>query len=103
MVPMHVKERAAGLYPMLSTAAARWRPAEPWGRVARGGELQRKGKRTVKGWGATRGVLGRQEVARGRPSTAGGAALSVGGGETEKQAGGRRKRISLQFQKIPGT
>ena len=67
MVPMHAKERAAGLYPMLSTAVARWRPVDPWGRVARGGELQREGKRAVKGWGATRGCHGEQEVAGAGP------------------------------------
>ena len=72
MVPMRAKERAEGLYPVLSTAVAKWQPAEPWGRVARGGELQREGKRAVKGWGATRGVLGRQEVAGSRPRAVGG-------------------------------
>ena len=71
-----------------ATAAARWRPAEPWGRVARGGELQREGKRAVKGWGATRGCHGEQEVAGAGPERWA-AALSAGGAEAEKQ-GGRR-------------
>ena len=67
MVPMRAKERAEGLYPVLSTAVAKWQPAEPWGRVARGGELQREGKRAVKGWGATCGCHGEQEVAGAGP------------------------------------
>ena len=84
------KERAAGLYPMLSTATARWRPAEPWGRVARGGELQREGKRAVKGWGATRGCHGEQEVAGAGPERR--AALTVPAavkqrGRQEEEAG----------------
>ena len=72
------------------------------GGVARGEGTSARG-RAAGNSGSTRGSHEEQEVARGRPSTASGAALSVGGGETEKQAGGRRKRISLQFQKIPGT
>ena len=67
MVPMRAKERAEGLYPVLSTAVAKWQPAEPLGRVARGGELQREGKRAMKGWGATRGCHGEQEVAGAGP------------------------------------
>ena len=37
-------------------------------RRGRAGWLQRKQRRAVKGWGATRGVLGRQEVAWGQPT-----------------------------------
>ena len=73
MVPMRMKQRAAGLYPVLSTAAARWRPAEPWGRVARGGELQREGKWVQEVARAPRGAVG--EAGGGlRPSSAAGGA-----------------------------
>ena len=93
MVPMRVKERAAGLYPVLSTAAARWRPVEPWGRVARGGELQREGKRAVKGWGTTRGCHEEQEVAgAGRERRA---ALRRWIEEAGREGGGRRSWTSL--------
>ena len=93
MVPMHAKERAAGLYPVLSTAAVRWRPVEPWGRVARGGELQREGKRAVKGWGATRGCHGEQEVAGASPEQQ--AALRRWTEEAGTEGGGRRSWTSL--------
>ena len=93
MVLMHVKERAAGLYPVLSTAAARWRTAERWGRVARGGELQREGKRAVKGWGATRGCHGEQEVAGAGPERP--AALRWWTKEAGREGGGRRSWTSL--------
>ena len=93
MVPMRAKERAAGLYPVLSTAAARWWPAEPWARVARGGELQREGKRAVKGWGATRGCHGEQEVAGAGPERR--AALRRWTEEAGREGGGRRSWTSL--------
>ena len=93
MVLMRMKERAAGLYPVLSTAAARWRPAEPWGRVARRGELQREGKRAVKGWGATRGCHREQEVAGAGPERR--AALRRWTEEAGRQGGGRRSWTSL--------
>ena len=93
MVPMRAKERAAGLYPVLSTVAARWRLAEPWGRVARGGELQREGKRMVKGWGATRGCHGEQEVAGAGPEWW--AALRRWTEQAGREGGGRRSWTSL--------
>ena len=87
MVPMHAKERAAGLYPMLSTAAARWRPAEPWGRVARGGELQRMGKWVQEFTRVPRGAVGEAGSACGPPRWR--AALDcAGGGEAEREARG---------------
>ena len=102
MVPMRAKERAAGLYPVLSTAAARWRPAEPWGRVARGGELQHEGKRAVKGWGATRGCHGEQEVACGPPRRRA-APLSAGGREKQRSREvGDEVWTDLQFSKSLG-
>ena len=75
MVPMRAKERAAGLYPVLSTAAARWRPAEPWGRVARGGDLQREGKWVHEVARAPRGAVGEAGGGLRPSSTAGGAGL----------------------------
>ena len=75
MVPMRAKERAAGLYPVLSTAAARWQPAEPWRRVARGGELQHEGKWVQEVARAPRGAVGEAGGGLRPTSAAGGAGL----------------------------
>ena len=83
-----VIERAVGLYPVLSTAAARWRPAEPWGHVARVGEVQREGKWVQEVARAPRGAVG--EAGGGlRPSLVAGSAAQRR--RVEKQRGREEK------------
>ena len=69
--------------------------------MARGGELQREGKRAVKGWGATRGCHGEQEVAGAGPE--GGRRCTDGqrkqeGREEEEEAG-----LLCKFRKDQGS
>ena len=71
--------------------------------MARGGQLQREGKRAVKGWGATRGCHGEQEVAGVGPERR---AALLSAPAALKQRGrkvGDERWTFLQFQKIPGT
>jgi len=93
------------LYPVLSTAAARWRPAGGSGRVARRGEGTARGKSGGGSLGATRGAASRQEVAPW-PFHSGGGSAAVcrrrGVEEAGRQAGGRGIWTDLQFQKFQG-
>ena len=68
---------------MLSTAAARWRPAGESGRVARQGKLQREAKRGAGGRARRVGWFCKQEVA--------GLALH-GGDRRSREAGWRWKK-----------
>ena len=61
--------------------------------MARGGELQREGKRAVKGRGATRGYHREQEVAGAGPERQ--AALRWWTEEAGREGGGRRSWTSL--------
>ena len=83
----HAKERVAGLYPVLSTAATRWRPAEPWGCVARGGDLQREGKWVHEVARAPRGAVGEAGGCLWPPRRRA-VRNCAGGGEAEREAGG---------------
>ena len=78
VVLMRVRDRALGLCPELSTATARWRPAEPWG--ARGTGRRGPARRQGGGGGRARRVGGQseQEVA----------GLALHGGDDTEQ--GRR-------------
>ena len=63
--------------------------------MAREGEGQHDAKERWRSFGVTRGQLCKQEVARGRPSTAGGAALCSAA--VSKQAGRKGKGKKGQF------
>ena len=52
---VHAKDRELRLYLGRATVAARWRPADGLGRVAREERPQREGIGAVKDGGATRG------------------------------------------------
>jgi hypothetical protein len=70
VVLMRARGESGGLYPVLSTTAARWQPAGESERVARQGRLQRE---AMSGGGdrARRvGASTKQEVARRRPRAA---------------------------------
>ena len=60
---MRARGESGGLYPVLSTAAARWRPAGESGRVARQGKLQREAKSGGGGRARRVGRFCKQEVA----------------------------------------
>ena len=60
---MRARGESGGLYPVLSTAAARWRPAGESGRVARQGRLQREAKSGGGGRARRVGRFCKQEVA----------------------------------------
>ena len=68
-----VKEIAAGLYPELATAAARWRPRSSAGAAWRGEGAPARGEVGPGVKGVTRGAVEQQEVAS-RPSLGGGGA-----------------------------
>ena len=58
VVLMHAKDQELRLYLGRATVAARWRPADGLGRVAREERPQREGIGAVKDVGATRGCHG---------------------------------------------
>ena len=72
------------------------------GGVARQGSSSARHRRAVEGWGATRGVLGRQEVARGRPTAVGGAGQRRRRGAEQASRLEKKMRTILQFPKVPG-
>ena len=80
---------------MLSTAAARWRPAVESGRVARRGERQREAKGQWRWSGATRGAVLQAGGGRAGPPWRRRRCTAAATGEAERQAGGGRKRTSL--------
>ena len=63
VVLLRTRGESGKLYPELSTAVSRWRPAGGFVRVARRGERQREAKGRWRRSGATRGCQRKQEVA----------------------------------------
>ena len=90
MVPMRMKE-SSGSYGVHGGGEVAAGGAV--GARGMGGELQREGKRAVKGWGATRGCHGEQEVAGASPEQR--AALRRWTEEAGREGGGRRSWTSL--------
>ena len=100
---MRVRGENGGLYPVLSTAAARWRLAGESERVARQGRLQREGNGRWRRSGATRG---RQHEVGGDSGAAlhGGVGAAQRRRETEqasRQEEGKKDRFAIS--EISGT
>ena len=72
------------------------------GGVAWEGEGQREAKERWRSCGVTRGVLGRQEVARGRPTATGGAGQRRRRGAEQASRLEKKMRTILQFPKVLG-
>ena len=99
---MHARDRRARLYPERSTAATRWRPAGRSGRMVVRGKLQREGKGRWRALERHVEQFCKQEVARGRPGAAGGAAAPA----AERKQRGRLEvgeaGLVCNFQKFQG-
>ena len=87
----------------LAMATARWRPRSSVGMVWQGEEgSSARGSGSKTSLGCRVGRWAKQEVACSPPRRW--AALNcAGGGEAERERGGRKRVDFLQFRKIPGT
>ena len=104
VVLMRARGESGGLYPVLSTAAARWRPLGGSVLVARRGERQREAKGRWRRSGETRRCQRKQEVAGKADQRGGRRCPAAARSKAGKQAGcWKKKGIYLQFPKIPGT
>ena len=92
-----------GLCSGLATATARWRPAGCSGRRGKARRHQRGQRRAVGSSRATRGIQRDAERGRAASPRRRRHCTVAAAGETERIAGGGRKRTRLQFPKIPGT
>ena len=102
VVLMRARGESGGLYPVLSTAAARWRPAGARCCVARQGRHNAKAKRDGGGRARRVGACSSRRWP-GWPSTAA-AALNSGGDRRSREAGWRwKKKEQFVISKISGT
>ena len=101
VVLVRARGESGGLYPVLSTAAARWRPAVVFWARGTGMEAPARGVEGGGSLGVTRGEASRQEVAPWLFHNCGGNAAVCrrrGAEEAGRQAGGRGNGLICNFR-----